>query len=161
MTKDEIKSLIEKTIIENNNGEITADKLRGVLLEMVNETPIQLILEMEEPLVSFSTEDVPDSCEEIYKAYKSGLLNELCGHFVLGPSGKRYLVERASMSGYIDADFYVPSENVNDAYTFTKVVEFGLGFEDTELVDGPYISVLESFFVAFTDETGFIFQCDV
>ena len=35
MTKDEIKSLISDAIVENTNGEITADKLRSVLLEMV------------------------------------------------------------------------------------------------------------------------------
>ena len=36
MTKNEIKSLINETIIENDNGEITAEKLKDILLEMVD-----------------------------------------------------------------------------------------------------------------------------
>ena len=132
MTKDEIKSLINKTIVENNGGEITADKLRSVLLEMVNETPIVLFPQgIPSNLEIYDSYSIPEKYSALYEAYIDGTLDKLVGSFIADSDGNRYNVQSAYVLGNVfDGEILIDLGDIDTFFSLSTGIGISMEIED-------------------------------
>jgi hypothetical protein len=94
MTKQEILSLIDAKITENNAGNITATELNRVLTEMLNETPLIVTtagVDLAEGASygTFAPNEIPDNIRPLYDNYQRIVDNK---PIVQDGNGWRYFV---------------------------------------------------------------------
>ena len=148
MTKQEILSLINEKITENNAGNITATELNRVLTEMLNETPLIVTtdgVDLAEGASygTFAPDEIPDNIRPLYDNYQRIIDNK---PIVQDGNGRRYFVtpSRLKVNGAS-----------RDVYMLAQYIRLNI----EELTDDTYIEggEIRDFWgvIMYLDESGY------
>lgn len=149
MTRQEILSLINEKITENNAGNITATELNRVLTEMLNETPLIVTTDGVDLVEgasygTFAPDEIPDNIRPLYDNYQRIVDNR---PIVQDGRGQRYFVTPTT--------FKVNGSLVDDAYMLAQYITLYID----ELTDDTYIEggEIEGFWgvIMYFDESGY------